>query len=417
MATPSSVTFHSAPTADNPFAWDIPDSNGNFPTSPYDELEVLNWYTSIHYAVTISVGAILVPCMIYMVLFHTTGALLPYKKLLLVCSMSDFFFWLLDSCGQLKVRMIDGVFVGTVTGPAKLLPRWGQLLAASLGVSLVCFTNATLPAQSFYRYYALTRGKTCDKLKTTLILAFPFVVNIVPFVLLYISFFESPKVRPGYNYATLWFKEYPLPLLLILDTRSSWDMAFIATAGLQITFGYLATVYFSYKTWRQLCVYADKYSPKTKVLQAQLARFLFFQISKSVYGASRPRKSTAKLSRNERISASSKETVCFICSGGRVVSALDFCARRGGFDPILTTSIVPASLLAASALLRIDGGISTTVSVTLASWIPILNSLLTITAIVPYRRVLKGWLCHVLHNAKILSTVPSTVVPVNSKNG
>ncbi|CAD5233688.1 unnamed protein product [Bursaphelenchus xylophilus] len=364
MATPSSVTFHSAPTADNPFAWDIPDSNGNFPTSPYDELEVLNWYTSIHYAVTISVGAILVPCMIYMVLFHTTGALLPYKKLLLVCSMSDFFFWLLDSCGQLKVRMIDGVFVGTVTGPAKLLPRWGQLLAASLGVSLVCFTNATLPAQSFYRYYALTRGKTCDKLKTTLILAFPFVVNIVPFVLLYISFFESPKVRPGYNYATLWFKEYPLPLLLILDTRSSWDMAFIATAGLQITFGYLATVYFSYKTWRQLCVYADKYSPKTKVLQAQLARFLFFQVMIQ-----------------------------------------------------LTTSIVPASLLAASALLRIDGGISTTVSVTLASWIPILNSLLTITAIVPYRRVLKGWLCHVLHNAKILSTVPSTVVPVNSKNG
>ncbi|CAD5233686.1 unnamed protein product [Bursaphelenchus xylophilus] len=261
MATPSSI-FHAARTADNPFAWDVPDANGMFPPSPYDELAVLNWYTSIHYAVTISVGAILVPSMIYMVLFHTTGALLPYKKLLLVCSTSDFFFWLLDSCGQLKVRTIDGVLVGTVAGPAKLLPRWGQFIAASLGVTLVCFTNATLPAQSFYRYYALTRGKTCDKLKTTLILAFPFVVNIAPFALLSISFFESPKVQPGFNYGTVWFKEYPIPLLLILDSRSSWDRAFIATASLLISLGYLGTVYFSYRTWRQLCVYADKYSPK-----------------------------------------------------------------------------------------------------------------------------------------------------------
>ncbi|CAD5211984.1 unnamed protein product [Bursaphelenchus xylophilus] len=55
------------------------------------------------------------------------------------------------------------------------------------------------------------------------------------------------------------------------------------------------------------------------------------QISKGVYGAPRPRKSTAKFSRNERI-ASSKETAYFICSGGRVVSALAFCARRREFD-------------------------------------------------------------------------------------
>ncbi|CAD5208134.1 unnamed protein product [Bursaphelenchus xylophilus] len=78
---------------------------------------------------------------------------------------------------------------------------------------------------------------------------------------------------------------------------------------------------------------------RRRILERDLVGFkreasaIIERISKSVYDASRPRKSTAKFSRNERM-ASSKETAYFICSGGRVVIALAFCARRGGFDPL-----------------------------------------------------------------------------------
>uniref|UniRef100_A0A1I7RJW7 G_PROTEIN_RECEP_F1_2 domain-containing protein n=1 Tax=Bursaphelenchus xylophilus TaxID=6326 RepID=A0A1I7RJW7_BURXY len=301
----ASVEPHTAPYENNPFAWDVADENGDLPAEPYNELRFLSKLLFVNYTITSVGGGIASFLLLYLVLFKTLGTLKQYQNMLLICCATDLWYWSVDNFMYMKLGEKDGVLIVQMDGLAGFLNHRYRILTISTYMWTICMVNAMLPVQLYFRYYSLSS--------------------------------TSPMERPGFNYGTLWFKEYPLPPLVFGDVRSNYHKALFLYGGLVISVSHLLSTVIGYKTWCQIRQMHDSYSERTRRLQKQLTNFMIVQVV----------------------------TPLFI-------------------------SVIPVMTIVIPSFLFIDTGRICLYSALMFSWIPVFNPVITITVIVPFRRFVLG---------------------------
>ncbi|CAD5233752.1 unnamed protein product [Bursaphelenchus xylophilus] len=333
----ASVEPHTAPYENNPFAWDVADENGDLPAEPYNELRFLSKLLFVNYTITSVGGGIASFLLLYLVLFKTLGTLKQYQNMLLICCATDLWYWSVDNFMYMKLGEKDGVLIVQMDGLAGFLNHRYRILTISTYMWTICMVNAMLPVQLYFRYYSLSRNAFLST-RQTLGLSFLSLLATLPeFIVAVISFSTSPMERPGFNYGTLWFKEYPLPPLVFGDVRSNYHKALFLYGGLVISVSHLLSTVIGYKTWCQIRQMHDSYSERTRRLQKQLTNFMIVQVV----------------------------TPLFI-------------------------SVIPVMTIVIPSFLFIDTGRICLYSALMFSWIPVFNPVITITVIVPFRRFVLG---------------------------
>ncbi|CAD5233682.1 unnamed protein product [Bursaphelenchus xylophilus] len=278
--------------------------------------------------------------------------------MMLPCSMVDIVFLLNEAVGQFRIKLDDGVFLCSLEGPGRHLNRDGQVLISVFYIAGLCLIQAVLPAQAFFRYYAVTRGHALTISETAGLFGLS-ILGILPTTFLsYKTFGFSWQVRPDFNYALLWYEGETPGILLVADIRSVHPKLHFFYAAFLMTTAYTITIYYGSKTFKTLDKESRNVSQRTKQLQSQLPRYLVLQARHFFY-------------------------ISFQANQQEFYRNCKF----QGLIP-LTTAVAPTLCLVISQFcgLSIEGLAALCVS--MYSWIPFLNATITIVVIVPYRRAL-----------------------------
>ncbi|CAD5214811.1 unnamed protein product [Bursaphelenchus xylophilus] len=353
MSTISSeMELHFGPTKENPYCWDFADNKTGLPTEPYDELGRISRFLRISYCFESTVGGALSFTMLYLVLYRSTGQLKAYSKMLLLCTLTDLSYWATDNFIQVKSKLTDGVFLVKVEGPASYLSYNGQVVAMSVYVVCLSLIHSILPAQYYFRYCTVLKGRPLSSKQTLFAYAISLGMAIPMGFIAYPAYGISGLERPGFNYGTLYYREVPMPQVLIADIRSVYHKCYFLYASLLVPGGYVVAMIYAYKTVLHLKANSHLYSEKTRAMQAQLSRALLFQ------------------------------------------SVIP-----------LFVSVLPITSICIPSFFYVDTGISALVFMHIASWVPIFNPLLTIAAIVPYRRAVLGFILNTkIHSSSMVDT-------------
>ncbi|CAD5232415.1 unnamed protein product [Bursaphelenchus xylophilus] len=261
----------------NPAVWEVIDDKAINSTEPYDELADFTLICQIIFNFAFVSGGVMSFTLLYLVLFHTTGSFKPYSRMLIMCCISDIMYWFLDHMLHQNSRQIDGVFLITLKGFGGYLSYENQMILTGFYIVTLVLTHTTLGAQGFYRYYALVHNKPMSILKTSALFLFTFLSAVPSGIIGYLSFKYSTSVRPGFNYGTLWYKEYPLPVLLVVDVDHIYQKLYYVISASTVTLSYLVSILFAYKSMAHLHKYDHLYSRKTKFLHQKLSKCLLFQ--------------------------------------------------------------------------------------------------------------------------------------------
>ncbi|CAD5233751.1 unnamed protein product [Bursaphelenchus xylophilus] len=330
----SQLTLHTSPYSENPYAWDVPDESGDFATEAHDELGRLSTVFLINDIVTSTVGGVLSCLLLYLVLYRTTGPLKQYRQMLLICCLTDTVYWLVDNSMWMKLKQKDGVFMLKMEGIGGLM-RWPyRVFLVAFYVWVLCFVNVILPVQLYFRYYSLVKNRILSGTRTIGLCAVAALVTFPVFACTYLSFGWSSKEQPGFNYGTLWFKEFPMPQLLFGDARSPYQKGFLYIGGGVITASYVLVMFIGYRTLQRIRNMNDSYSEKTRRLQRQLTNFMIVQAVIPMF-----------------------------------------------------TSVLPVMVIVSPSLYYTEDDRLCLYSVILISWIPVINPIITIVVIVPFRRI------------------------------
>ncbi|CAD5233677.1 unnamed protein product [Bursaphelenchus xylophilus] len=335
----------------NPYAWDFPDEDGRFPSEPFDELGSISFVLHCNYIAATLIGGVLSFSLLYLVIFHTHGALRSYRKILLLCSFTDISYWAVDNIIQTKLKEKDGVFMVAMEGPIKHCSYQSRLIFLSIYIGLISMVNSVLPAQVYFRYYALTRTQPLTTAKTIGLFSVSVGVSVVCSILSFFGYGGSAGVRPDYNYGELWYREVPLPPVFYADVRSQIQKVYFFYGGALVALSYLIAIVIGYKTMKTIRRSYVSFSGKTRRLQAQLTQYLIVQ----------------------------------------------------SVIPLLV-SVVPMMLLVVPQYFYIDTGRACLFYSVAFSWIPIINPLITMAVIIPYRRLILSKLCCAKRSYQVDST-------------
>ncbi|CAD5233746.1 unnamed protein product [Bursaphelenchus xylophilus] len=331
------LVIHNAPSLENPFAWDMVDDNLTAFYEPYDELQNLTAFLFANYFITSVGGGIVSFLMLYLVLFKTSGPLKQYRNMLFICCITDLTYWAGDNFMWMKVKEKDGVFILKMEGLAGQLSFTYRSFTMAFFAWSSCFLNAMLPVQFYFRYYSLTTNIVLSASQTLGLCCVTLVLTLPTFFFTYASFTSSPNERPGFNYGQLWYQEFPLPPLLFGDVRSIYQKGFFFWAGMSIAGSYLLMIHIGRKTLQFTSKMDASYSERTRRLQRQLTNFMFVQATIPLF-----------------------------------------------------VSVIPSLTIVIPAFLYIDTGRICCYCVLATSWIPVLNPIITIVVIVPFRRAVCG---------------------------
>ncbi|CAD5233683.1 unnamed protein product [Bursaphelenchus xylophilus] len=278
--------------------------------------------------------------------------------MMLPCSVADILFLLIEAVGQFKVKLDDAVFLCSLEGPGRHLNRDDQIFITVLYVSGLCLIQAVLPAQAFFRYYAVTRGHALTISETAGLFGLS-ILGILPITFLcYKAFDVSWQVRPDFDYALLWYEGETPTTLLVADIRSVHPKLYFFYSGFVMTTAYAITIYYGSKAFKTLDKESRNVSQRTKQLQSQLSRYLVLQARHFFY-------------------------ISFQANQQEFYRNCKF----QGLIP-LTTAVAPTLCLVISQFAGLSIGGLAALCVSLYSWIPFLNATITIVVIVPYRRAL-----------------------------
>ncbi|CAD5210418.1 unnamed protein product [Bursaphelenchus okinawaensis] len=327
------MQLHYTAYSENPFAWDFADNETGMPTQPYDELGLYSTLLRFSYHVACVCGFTLSSTMLYLVLFRTSGPLKQYGRMLMLCSITDISYWAMDNFVQIKGKLVDGVYMAKFEGPAQYLRYDHQTIAMACFVCTMAWIHTVLPAQYYFRFYAVTRSQTLSGLHTFFVYCLSFGFAVLMGLCAYMGYAYSAYVRPGYNYGTLWYREVPLPKVLYADIRNMYQKVYFFYANVLVSGCYVMSLYYAYKTVQHLNKNSSMYSERTKSMQRQLSRALFFQSLLPVF-----------------------------------------------------TSIGPILCICVPSFFYMDTGKSAMLFMNITTWVPVFNPLLTISVIVPYRR-------------------------------
>ncbi|CAD5233671.1 unnamed protein product [Bursaphelenchus xylophilus] len=197
--------------------------------------------------------------------------------MLFMCAITDFTFWMMDMLVQIKGKEANGIVLIKLEGPVGYLDRKSQLLGTTAYVVSACLSMTVLPAQTYFRYHSITRSISINGVKTS-VLFFISVLFCFPLACLcYTSYNISAEASPGFNYGTLWYREVPLPTLLIGNTASMYQKLYFAMCALLFILSYTGVVVLGFCTARALKRREGLYTVRTRRLQKQMSLFLVCQ--------------------------------------------------------------------------------------------------------------------------------------------
>ncbi|CAD5233678.1 unnamed protein product [Bursaphelenchus xylophilus] len=176
------------------------------------------------------------------------------------------------------MKVKDGVTMVEMQGLAAHLSYENRAKVMGIFVLSTCLINVVLPVQVYFRFYTL---KTFQFLTTRMSLLL-FIIAILSCCPAGLSCWQtyqwSASERAGFNFATLWYDEVPVPNLLVGDIRSIHHKLYFLLGASAVVTGYCLVLYYAYQTHRILKAKAAGLSEKTKRLQMQLSRFLTTQV-------------------------------------------------------------------------------------------------------------------------------------------
>ncbi|CAD5225217.1 unnamed protein product [Bursaphelenchus okinawaensis] len=171
----------------------------------------------------------------------------------------------------------ENVLILALEGPANVLSYHGQVILVSIYAFNLALIIVIQPANYIYRYICVTRMLPLSPQMAFAVYAVS-VLIAVPFgVTCYFSYMYSAKVRPGFNYGTLWFNVKPLPVLLPADTGSFFTQIYLAYVIVAFGFSYLISMLFAKKTVAALKNNKHLHGAKAIQMQNQLSTTLFVQ--------------------------------------------------------------------------------------------------------------------------------------------
>ncbi|CAD5218910.1 unnamed protein product [Bursaphelenchus okinawaensis] len=333
------VEYHPAPHKQSPYMWDFPDPiTGTFPTYAYDKMDLYNKFHRANYIGIVIVGGSLSMTLFYLVVFETKGVFKPYIKMLLMCSMSDMFFWMFFT--GFKGILIDGVYFLSINGAAKHFDREVQLMFLACYGFGICLIHTILPAQAYFRYHALKTSTFLSVKKTLFLFIFSVICTLPTAYFCRAGFDYSAEIWPNYNYALLWYKEFPVPVAHIANIRHFNVKMYFLQATILINLSFGIFIYILRLTMRELNQESNggfKYSNKTRQLQKQLTRFLICQ------------------------------------------AMVTFC-----------NSVIPVAAILIPLFMKIDAGATPSLCLFIVGWVPAVNPVLSNIIITPYRRFIIG---------------------------
>ncbi|CAD5233676.1 unnamed protein product [Bursaphelenchus xylophilus] len=308
---------------------------------PYDELGVISLLLRFNFIVTSFAGGILTTLLCFLVICKTEGTLRNYRSILLICSFNDIFYWALDNALAPKLKQTDGVFMIKIEGPARYFSHDVRLILVSIYIFAVCVICSQLPAQMYFRYHCLTRPRPLTTAKTVGLFLLSLVVASPNYYFVYMTLSSVDALRKKVDYNALWYKELPAPDVFFSDARSFYHIVYFVYGGLLISFSYALSLFIGVQTLKKTRRLYDSCSDNTKRLQNQLNNYLTVQ---------------------------------------SVVP--------------LVVCITPLLFVIVTGFLYIDIGRICMLSAVFLSWMPILNSLITMIVIIPYRKwILQRLLC------------------------
>ncbi|CAD5231177.1 unnamed protein product [Bursaphelenchus okinawaensis] len=219
--------MHLKPTIENPFAWDFP-INGSFPEAPCDELGIVSALFRINHLCCSMVGGMTTVTLMSCVINCTNGVLKPFRKMLFMCAITELSFWIVDSLTQIKGKQYEDIVLIKVEGPLHYLRRPFHVIGTALYVFTACLSMTVLPAMAYFRYYALTRPAPLSTERTILLFLTSVVFALPAGISAYLSYDRSAEVEPGFNFGTLWYREFPLPPILIGHTTKLLGLSFLS---------------------------------------------------------------------------------------------------------------------------------------------------------------------------------------------
>ncbi|CAD5205959.1 unnamed protein product [Bursaphelenchus okinawaensis] len=320
-------------TAQNPYAWDVPEEDGVFRPENHNGQPVIKKIIEYLYFTSGVSGGILCFVLLYVVLTQSKGPLKHYSRMLLLCCSSDIGFWFCDYTVQVRSKLTEGVFILTFEGPAKYLPYDFQIHAMCWYVCHLTLMHTIIPAQYFYRYYSVSRSMPMSKKQTMGLYIVSMVATIPMYYICYQAYRYSGSVKPGVNYAKYFYDEQPIPPLIVGDVDDIQMKLYFIASIIVVGGCYVLTLFLALITLKKLDINNSKYTTKTKEMQHQLTLVLLFQTILPVF-----------------------------------------------------TSVAPILAICVPCFLYISTGPSAGIFLAIVSWVPVLNPLLTIIVIAPYRR-------------------------------
>uniref|UniRef100_A0A1I7S1M5 G_PROTEIN_RECEP_F1_2 domain-containing protein n=1 Tax=Bursaphelenchus xylophilus TaxID=6326 RepID=A0A1I7S1M5_BURXY len=90
--------LHESPSDYNPYVWDVQRNVTDWYTNGhYDSISHLTAIHKVSHTITMIIGGVCSTTLLYLVLYHCQGALEQYRKMLLLCSVCDIGYWLLEN--------------------------------------------------------------------------------------------------------------------------------------------------------------------------------------------------------------------------------------------------------------------------------------------------------------------------------
>ncbi|CAD5208380.1 unnamed protein product [Bursaphelenchus xylophilus] len=324
----------------NPFAWDLPNNGtGLFTDGHYDSISLFTAFHKVSHFVTTIIGGMCSITLFYLVLFHCKGVLGQYGRMLLLCCVCDLTYWLVESLVNVKTKVNDGCLIARLEGVTKFTSYNSQAFFTSLYAMQLTMMVTILPSQYFYRYWSVCNSEPLSAWQTFGLYCISLFFAIILAVLAYPSYRFSGLARPDFNYGTLWYKEQPLPPLMIADFSSVYAQRYLIYCVSAFIVSYGICLILAIKTVRLMAENEQMYSSKTKRMQKQLTITLTLQTLMPLFISFGP-------------------VVC-VCIG---------------------------------CFFRVDTGVMSLVVLGFASWIPVVNPVLTIWVIQPFRRTVFRWL-------------------------
>ncbi|CAD5217583.1 unnamed protein product [Bursaphelenchus okinawaensis] len=74
-----------------------------------------------------------------------------------MCAATDFLFWLADGLVEIKGKQYEDIVFVKIEGPLSYFSRTAHIIGVAGYITTACLSMTALPAQAYFRYYALTQ--------------------------------------------------------------------------------------------------------------------------------------------------------------------------------------------------------------------------------------------------------------------